>query len=74
MITYNSHPWIMFSLNDLVIIWRMGEEGGGSFESGRPRSRDWKNFGRRWMNWIIFIDVICVASLINFDIIMVSSL
>ena len=22
--------------------------GGGSFEIGRPRSSEWKNFGRRW--------------------------
>ena len=34
----------MFSLKWLVIIWK----GGGSFETGHPRSRQWKNFGRRW--------------------------
>ena len=28
----------------MVIIW----SGGGSFEIGRPKSRGWKNFGRRW--------------------------
>ena len=25
-----------------------GERGGGLFEGGRPRSKEWKNFGRRW--------------------------
>ena len=25
-----------------------GERGGGLFEGERPRSREWKNFGRRW--------------------------
>ena len=34
------------------------------FEIGRPRSRGWKNFGRRWTgsgslkNWTIFMDII----------------
>ena len=44
--------------------------GGGSFEIGRLRSKEWKNFGRRWTkrvgcpeNWTIFLDVICVSSL-----------
>ena len=46
LVTYNSHPWIMFSFNWLVIIWRRGERG--SFGIGRPRSRVWKNFGRTW--------------------------
>ena len=47
MITYNSYPWIMFSFKWLVIIWRgLGE--GGFFEIGRPRSKGWINFGRRW--------------------------
>ena len=42
----------------------------GSFEIGRPVSRRWKNFGQRWTrglgaleNWTIFMDVICVSSL-----------
>ena len=49
LITYNSHPWIMYSFNWLVIIWR-GEEGGGvlSFEIRHPRSTGWRNFGRKW--------------------------
>ena len=34
LITYNSHPWIIFSFNWLVIIWRRRD----SFEIGRPRS------------------------------------
>ena len=46
LITYNSHPWIMFSFNWLVIICR--GKGGGSFEIGRPRSTGWKDFGRKW--------------------------
>ena len=65
-ITYNSHPWIMFSLKLLVFICREG----GSFEIGRPRSKEWKHFGRRSTigvgdleNWTIFMDVICVSSL-----------
>ena len=70
-----NHPWIMFSFNWLVMIWRGGwwwRWGwwwwwwcvcvfvcvcvcvcvcvyiGCSFEIGRPRSRGWKSFGRRW--------------------------
>ena len=43
LITCNSHPWIMFFFNWLVIIWR-----GCSFDIGRRRSRRWKNFGRGW--------------------------
>ena len=45
-------------------------EREGSFEIGRPGSREWKNFGRRWRrglggleNWTIFLDIICVSSL-----------
>ena len=59
MITYN-----------LLIDWLSFERGEGSFEIGRPRSRRWNNFGRRWTrevgglkNWTIFMDVICVSSL-----------
>ena len=55
------------------MIWREGEGGGGSLEIGRPRSRGWKNFGRRWTgvvggleNWTIFQDVICVSYLNKF--------
>ena len=44
LITYNSHPRIMFPFNWLVITWR----GGSSFEIGRPGSSSWKNFGRSW--------------------------
>ena len=40
------------------------------FEMGRPRSRGWKNIGRRWTkgmvgleNWTILMDVIFVSSL-----------
>ena len=48
LITYKIQPWIMFSFYWLVIIWRSGEGGLWSFENGRSRSRQWKNFGRRW--------------------------
>ena len=44
----------------------------GSFEIGHPRSRGLKNFGRSWIrrvrgleNWTIFMDVICVSSLMS---------
>ena len=30
----------------------VGEGVGGPFEIGRPRSRGWKNFGRRWTRWV----------------------
>ena len=46
--------------------------GEGSFENGRPRSRRWKNFERRWTRRVwsleistIFMDVKCVSSLIQ---------
>ena len=71
LITYNSLPWIMFSFNRLVIIWKGG--GGRSIEIGRPRSGGWKNFGCRWTrevggleNWTMFMDVICVSSLAKY--------
>ena len=62
LIIFNSHPWIMFSFNWLVIIWRYR-----SFEIGHPRSNGWKNLGRRQNRgarggggvWTIFMDVIC---------------
>ena len=47
LITYNVHPWIMFSFNWLVIIWRR-RRGGSSLEIGRPRSRVSNNFWHRW--------------------------
>ena len=74
LITYNSHHWIMFYFNWLVIIWRERERWGemGLLETVRPRSRGWKNFGHRWTremgyleNWTIFMDVTCVSSLRN---------
>ena len=44
----------------------------GSFEIGRPSSRRWKNFGRRWTRgvmglekWTIFMDFVFVLSLMN---------
>ena len=42
LITYNTHPWIMFSFNWLVIIWR-----GRRFTWGLLTWRRF-NFGRRW--------------------------
>ena len=47
----------------------------GLFEIGRPRSRGWKNFGRKWTrgvrglkNWTTFMNVKCVSSLISFKV------
>ena len=44
----------------------------GSFEIGLPRSRGWKNFGRRSTRgvvglekWTIFMDFVFVSSLMN---------
>ena len=51
LIIDNSNLCIMFFLIDwlLVIIWRRGEKvRGSSFEIGRPTSRGWKIFGRKW--------------------------
>ena len=61
MITYNSHPKIMFLFNLLAIVWR---REGGLFENGRPRSKGWKNFGRSRPGgeWGV-MDVMCVSSL-----------
>ena len=39
-----SHLRIIFPFNWLVIIWR----GEPFVEIGRPRSREWKNFGPTW--------------------------
>ena len=71
LITYNSHPWIVVSFNWLVIIWTKWW-GGGLSKIGCPRSKGWKNFGRRWTrwvggleNWTSFIDAIWVSSLIS---------
>ena len=43
---------------------------GVLFEIGRQRSREWENFGCRWTSgvrdlkhWRIFMNVICVSSL-----------
>ena len=56
----------------LLIDWLSFGMGGSSIEIGRPRSMGWKNFGRRWArgvrafeNWAIFMDVICVSSLMS---------
>ena len=67
LITYNSYPWIMFSFNLLFFIWR-----------GRGFIWNWTskvNFGKildidgqgggGLENWTIFMDVICVSSLIK---------
>ena len=57
LITYSSHPWVMFSFTWMTIIWREGY--GDSFEIGRQRSRGWKNFGRggqeRWGRGVLKI-------------------
>ena len=38
---------VILGLCFLLIDWLSFREGG-SFEIGRPRSRGWKSFGRRW--------------------------
>ena len=69
LISYNSHPWIMFSFNLLVIIWR----GGFVWDwTSKVKGRGGRgNVGRRWTrrvggleNWTIFMDVLCVSPLI----------
>ena len=47
-----------------------GGRGGGLFKIGRPRSSGWKKFGHLWTRGVggleiytIFMDVICVSSL-----------
>ena len=53
-----------------MIGYPLVEEAG--LEIGRPWSKGWKNFGRRWAgggdleNRKVFMDVIFVSSLINF--------
>ena len=43
-------PWpdIMPSQIFKNVIYLSCEEGGGLFETGHPKSRGWKNFGRKW--------------------------
>ena len=62
---------LCFLLTDWLSFGEGGQREGGSFEIGRPSSRMWKNFGRRWTwgmggleNWTIFIDVISLSSLL----------
>ena len=38
---------VVFGLSFLLVDWLSFGEGS-SFEFERPRSRSWKNFGRRW--------------------------
>ena len=73
LITYNSHPSIMFFFNWLVIIWR--EREGGRLKLDVQGQEGGRIFGRRWTrgvgglkNWTIFMDVICVSSLIGLGI------
>ena len=60
--TNNSHPWIMFSFNWLVIIWRGGRRG-----VRLKLDVQGKEGGRRWAggleNWTIFTDLLCVSCL-----------
>ena len=41
----------------LFIDWLSFGEGGSSFETGRARSREWKNFGRRWTRGVGVLDI-----------------
>ena len=68
LITYNSHPKIMFPFNWLVIIWRGLEGEGGFVCNWTSKVMWWKNFCCSWTNggvgglenWTLFMDVICV--------------
>ena len=66
LITYHSHPWIMFSFNWFVIIWILG---GGFVWDWISKFNGVENFGYNGQegggleNWTIFMDVICVSSL-----------
>ena len=58
--------------NNILLTRNLPFGSSPSFGIGCPRSRGWKNFGRRWTrgvgcfeNWTIFMDVICVSSLIR---------
>ena len=61
--------WFCFCFAFVCSQERYHLERGDSFEIGRPRSRGWKNFGRRWARvgglerWTIFVDAMCVLSL-----------
>ena len=65
LITYNSHPWKLFSFNGLTIIWRegarlkldvQGQGGGGILDVDGQRG--WGGIE----NWTIFMDIIFVSS------------
>ena len=50
LITYNSHPKIMFPFNWLVIIWRGLEGEGGFVCNWTSKVMWWKNFCCSWTN------------------------
>ena len=58
--------WFCFCFDFVCSQERYHLERGDAFEIGRPRSRGWKNFGRRWTgggcleNWKIFKNVMCI--------------
>ena len=65
LITHNSHLWIMFSFNWLIIIWRGGFRLKLDVQGqGVGRISDVDGQGQGGLeNWTIFMDVICVSSL-----------
>ena len=64
LITYSSHPWIMFSFNSLVIILRVGVRLKMNVQGFR---HSWTRRGRGLDNRTIFMEVISVSSLIYRD-------
>ena len=47
---------------------------GGSFETGRPSSRGWKNFGRRWTREVGILKIvrhICIIICVSFPLLYV---
>ena len=67
VITYNSHPWIMFSFNWLIIIWKREVRLKLGVQSqGGARIMDvdgqW-GLGRGLENRTIFLNVVCLSFL-----------
>ena len=66
LIACDNYPWIMFSFNRLVIIWRgVGVRLKFDVQGQREGGGGGENIGRRWTrgvggleNWTIFMDAI----------------
>ena len=74
LITYNSHPWVRFSFNWLVIIWRRRGGGRGFVWNWTSKVKGVEEFwtymgkggGGSWKLRTISMNVICVSSLVSF--------